>query len=381
MIAQNGTLEISRSRLLHNVSLMQQHISPTTKLCATIKANAYGHGIRQITDILRRNTDISWVCLYSLPEAIHMLDYYQVPFNVLVLAPIVLTEASPLLEIARSIPLPIRLNVIDAASAQYLSHALRDRKHPIPIHIQIETGLTRMGADPHTVHALADTIASLHNLRLEGVFAHFSHGDVPDHDTVRQQLQVLHQIADPLKERYPHLMIHHQNSGGAWHMVDELLDMVRVGIALYGLQPSMSDRIEGLLPIARVTAPIFAIHERPAGTGVGYGHTFVAKRQSRLAVVPVGYAEGYPRAMSNRGVAQVGGVDVPVVGRVSMDQIVLDVTDVAGASVGDMVTVISWEPEKANCLDRMAEAMGTIGYELATHMGAGGGRLRRVIVD
>jgi alanine racemase len=157
------------------------------------------------------------------------------------------------------------------------------------------------------------------------------------------------------------------------------LDMVRVGIALYGLQPSTDAPITGLQPVARVTAPILALHERPAGTGVGYGHTFITQRDSRLAVVPVGYADGYPRLLSNRSVAQVGGRTVPVVGRVSMDQIILDVTDLpTPPRLSDTVTVISWNPADANSLDAMATTIGTIGYELATHLGP---RLHRVVVD
>jgi alanine racemase len=210
------------------------------------------------------------------------------------------------------------------------------------------------------------------------MFAHFSHGDVPGHPTIADQLRLLKEVAHPIKKIHPDLLIHVQNSGGSWHLGDTGLDMARIGIALYGLQPSTGNPIAGLRPVACVTAWILAIHERPAGTGVGYGHSFVTRRPSRLAVVPVGYADGYPRQLSNECVAQVRGQDVPVVGRVSMDQIIVDVTDVAGVEPGEEVTVISWDPEKGNSLDRMADHVGTIGYELATHLGS---RLRRTIVD
>jgi alanine racemase len=275
------------------------------------------------------------------------------------------------------------VNVTDKGTALRLAKALEaaGAGDPVNVHVQVDAGLTRVGVEPWEAEELVDLVASLPHLRLEGVFAHFSHGDVPRHDTVGEQMRVLHSVADPIRKRYPGLMVHLQNSGGAWHVADSALNMVRVGIALYGLQPSTSDRVEGLLPIARVKAPILAIHERPAGTGVGYGHTFVTRRASRLAIVPVGYADGYPRAMTNRAVAQVGGVDAPVVGRVSMDQIIVDVTDVPSARVGDVVTVVSWDVGKRNSLDAMADAIGTIGYELATHLGAGGGRLERVIVE
>jgi alanine racemase len=244
--------------------------------------------------------------------------------------------------------------------------------------VQVDAGLTRVGVEPGKLPGLVELIERLPGLALEGVFAHFSHGDVPGHETVERQLAVFHGAADPVKKARGDVLLHLQNSGGALHLGEAGLDMVRVGIALYGLQPSTEEPFAGLRPMARVTAPMLAIHDRPAGTGVGYGHTFVTQRASRLAVVPVGYADGYPRQLSNRCVAQVRGRDVPVVGRVSMDQIMVDVTEIQGAEEGEEVTVIAWEPEKANGLDRMADALGTIGYELATHLG---GRLKRVVVE
>ena len=381
MIAQNGTLEISRSRLMHNVALMQRRVGMQAKLCATIKADAYGHGVAYVAELLHE-ARVEWVCVYSLEEA---MELAQLPwFGVLVLSPMVIGEGEVIdPEAIEALRGQIRVNLTDKQSAIRLAKALEAARidRPVNVHVQVDAGLTRMGVEPWEAEELVEVIAGLKQLRLEGLFAHFSHGDVPQHDTVEEQLKVLHAVADPLKERYPHLLLHLQNSGGAWHVADPSLGMVRLGIAVYGLQPSTSDPVEGLLPIARVTAPILAIHERPPGTGVGYGHTFVTKRASRLAIVPVGYADGYPRAMTNRSVAQVRGVDVPVVGRVSMDQIILDVTDVPQACVGDVVTVISWDAGKQNSLDAMADVMGTIGYELATHLGAGGGRLKRVIVD
>ncbi len=233
---------------------------------------------------------------------------------------------------------------------------------------------------------IIETILSLKNLQLEGLFSHLSHGDIPEHDTLLQQQNLLWKIAAPLKKKLPNLLIHLQNSGGSFHLQpsnsNEQLDLVRIGIALYGLQPSLSHPIPNLLPIAQVTAPILAIHERPPGTGVGYGHTFITTRPSKLAIVPVGYADGYPRLLSNNSIAQLHNTDVPVIGRISMDQIILDITDLPSAKIGDTVTVISNNPDKPNSLDQMAHSIGTIGYELATHLSAGGGnRLNRVIVD
>jgi alanine racemase len=376
MIAQYGTLSLSRSRLKHNVEVLRRQVGAGTMLCATIKANAYGHGVGLVAELLWE-AGVRWVCVYSLEEAAAIEKFAW--DGVLVLAPFVAIAGSE--TVVNSLDSAIRLNVTDVESVRRLSVALGERRVPLNVHVQIDTGLTRAGVEPEGVQALVDEIHTSRNLRLEGVFAHLSHGDVREHETLEREMAALLRVAAPLKKRWPKLLVHLQNSGGAFHLPavgGGGFEMVRCGIAVYGLQASMRHRVEELLPVARLTAPILAIHERAASTGVGYGHTFVTGRASRLAIVPVGYADGYPRGLSNRAVVQVRGQDVPVVGRVSMDQIIVDVTDVPEAGVGEEVVVVSDDPMKANCVDRLAEAVGTIGYELATHWGA---RLRRVVVE
>jgi len=390
MIPQHGTLEISRSHLRHNLALLRQSAG-RARLCATIKANAYGHGIEPIAQLLEAE-GVEWVCVYNLEEAFGLDTFH---FQTLVLAPLQFSETkslpvadnNSLHKIARrlddraSTPI-IRVNITSMESARQLSRLAAESKvqGAIRVHMQIDAGLTRAGIEPREAPALADIIGSLPHLALEGVFSHFSHGDEPGHPTLERQTATLLRTADEIKVKFPQLLVHIQNSGGAFHLQNKnAFDLARVGIALYGLQPSTKHPIPELLPIARLTAPILAIHDRPEGVGVGYGHTFVTKRATRLAIVPVGYADGCPRVLSNNCVAQIREVDVPLVGRVSMDQIILDITELpAEIAVGESVTVISGNPEKPNSLDRMADTLNTIGYEIATHLGA---RLRRVIVD
>jgi alanine racemase len=378
MIEQHGTLEISRSRLLHNVRVMRERLGERTALCATLKADAYGHGRALLAGVLR-DAGVHWAAVYSLDEA---LDIAPLPWlGIIVLAPFVVPHASAIdAGILEQLRGQVRLNIVDAESARHLSESLvrTGVQQPLHVHIQVDTGLTRSGAPPEQVVQLGEYIGGLPNLHLEGVFAHFSHADVPGHETMTTQMSLLRQVGNALRNKHPHLMVHLQNSAGAWHLRDTGFDLARVGISLYGLQPSTQHPIAELQPVARVTATILALHDTPEGVGVGYGHTFVTQRASRLAIVPVGYAEGYPRAMSNRCVAQVCGVDVPVVGRVSMDQVILDVTEVPPAVIGERATLVTWDPAKPNCIDRMADAMGTIGYEIATHLGS---RLKRALVN
>jgi len=327
---------------------------------------------------------VAWACVYSLPEALDVVRLSP-GMKVLVLSPVVLTERAAELpaEALRTLTAgEVRVDVVDRESARRLAQQVA-RSAPgrrVRIHVQVDTGLTRAGVAREEALGLIEAIMAAPGLMLEGVFSHLSHGDVPGHETVARQVERLREVAEPVQRRLPGLMVHLQNSGGAWHVAGSAglgLDMVRVGIALYGLQPSLEDVIPELKPIARLVAPVLAIHERPAGVGVGYGHTFTTKRASRLAIVPVGYADGYPRCLSNKGVVQIGGRTAPVVGRVSMDQVIIDVTDVP-AHVGDEVTVFAWDPAAPNCIDGVAVACGTIGYEIATGLGH---RLTRRIVD
>ncbi len=388
MISQLGTLEISGSRLRSNLDLLRGKLPPEARICATIKADAYGHGMREIQALLA-TMGVDRHCTYTTGEAFRAQTNAEVeryPVTVLALCPAIQPAGAEsglaTREIIASISLSrqLHITVVDCASAEFFNHIRGAARNggPLPVHVQVDTGLTRAGVSVADATAVIDRILSLPHLRLAGIFTHLSHGDVAGHPSIQEQIEALHKIADPIKREHPEILIHAQNSGGAWNFSDAGLDMVRIGIAMYGLQPAVDEPIPGLLPIARLVAPILMIHERPANTGVGYGHTFVTRRESRLAIVPVGYADGYPRAMSNRGIVQVRGQDAPVVGRVSMDQIIVDVTDIVGATAGDQVTIFSNDPAARNCIDKIAKDCGTIGYEIATGLGS---RLMRQIVD
>lgn len=377
VIDQCGRVEVSASRILHNMELFQRRVGKA-KICATVKANAYGHGVDVVLPMLMR-AGVEWACVYSLEEAFEVAALSPA-MNVLVLAPFVGRMSDELAtRIANS---NIRLSVNDVMSLELIAAAIGGRG-TIPVHVQVDTGLTRSGVSMAEAPALIQRALQLPRTKLEGIFSHLSHGEVPGHVTVARQAAALQDIAGPFKRKDRRLLVHLQNSGGAWQKVwasleTPLLDMVRIGIGVYGLQPSLAEPIDGLLPVARMVAPILMIHDVGAKVGAGYGHLFVTARPSRLAIVPVGYADGYPRAMTGKGIVQVRGTSAPVVGRVSMDQIIVDVTDVPAAAVGDEVVVISNDPAAPNGMDAIATATGTIGYEIATGLGR---RLHRRMVE
>lgn len=380
MIAQNGILEISAARLCGNVQAFRSRLPGHVLLGATVKANAYGHGLHNVVPLLPA-AGISWLCVYSLEEAIAVAAL-NANLPILVLAPVVLTpESSDLPQHVMSVVASgrARLTITDAQSASYLSSFLLGMgcASPLAVHIQVDTGLTRQGVSLQELPTLIQHVRALSAIRLEGIFMHFSHGDQPGHTANAMQLNEFIRAASGEKKNDPQLILHAHNSGGAWHDGVNALDMVRLGIGLYGLQPSLAAPVVAIAPIARLIAPITAVHSCAIGTGVGYGHTFITARISRVGVVPVGYADGYPRELSNRSFVLLREKKLPVVGRVSMDQTLVDLTDSDG-QVGDLVTMISDDPLSPISMDHLAEKCNTIGYELATRLGP---RLERRVVD
>ncbi len=225
MIAQQGTLEISASRLAANVALFRGRLPAGTAICATVKANAYGHGLAEVLPVLRKN-GVDWACVYSLAEALEVARITP-EMNVLVLAPVVLRDGVASGGATLSGAMlgailggRIRLDVVDKESALHLARqvAATSRGRPVRVHVQVDTGLTRTGVACGEALDLMETIAAAPGLELEGVFSHLSHGEVPGHETVTRQIACLLEVAAPVRRRHPRVLVHVQNSGGAWHV-------------------------------------------------------------------------------------------------------------------------------------------------------------------
>ena len=375
MIAPHGVLQLSRRAFLENVRVTRGQVQAQTQIALTLKANGYGHGWAQMAD-LARAAGLSWVVTYNLDEAVQV-HQHQPELDILVLSAwryqpdyILSSDAHAALASGR-----VRMTIITPDDARaWDAYVVRAQLGKVPVHVQLDCGLTRGGAAESDWLPLVTGLRAAKALRLEGLFAHFSHGECPGHPALLQQWQRFQTF---VRAHGAGLLTHIQNSGGTWSLGAQPVQMVRVGIALYGLQAG-SEPTPGLQPIARLLAPIIALHDVVAGIGAGYGHTFVTTRPSRLAIVPVGYADGYPRALSNRAMVAVAGQLAPVVGRVSMDQIIVDVTRVAAAGVGTPVEVISPDPAAPHSVEKLAALCGTIGYEVATGFGP---RLQREVCD
>ena len=362
--------EIDLDAIDHNVRALKALIGEKTQLLAIVKANAYGHGALPVARTVLE-AGATWLGVNTCDEGVQLRQAG-------IAAPIIVLGYTPAAQAATIVAnrLTPTVNTIEVAEAL---NAAAAASHPLHIHIKVDTGLTRYGMLPDEVVPFARRLANLPNLRLEGLFTHFASADDADKTSARRQfaiyIETLRQLS---KAGFVIPLRHVAASGATLDMPETHLDMVRCGISIYGLYPSrdVSHSI-GLRPALRLKARVARLRTLPPGTGVGYGATFVTTRATRIALLPLGYADGIKRSYSNRGSVLVAGRRADVVGRVSMDQMAVDVTDIDGVAEGDEVVLIGRQGNDEITCDEMAETMGTINYEVVVGLSP---RLPRIYV-
>lgn len=349
---------IDLAALRHNLAAIRRAIGPQVAVCGVVKGDAYGHGAVPIGRALAA-AGIEHLAVASVDEAVE-LRTAGIAAPVLVFGSVRPDRAR---EAAR---LGLAATVWSAAAVRALADAL-DPAHPLDVHVKVDTGMHRIGA---LAEDLAELVAALRAgpFRIAGTMSHLACADEPGHPSVPAQIEAFAAALRTLDDLGVQPGIRHlANSAGALEWPRARYDMVRAGIALYGGSPSpqLAGRLD-LAPVMSLQTRIVQLKTIPAGDRVGYGHTWAATRPTRLAVVPVGYAIGYPRALSNRGEVLVRGRRAPVAGIVSMDHVTIDVSDVPDAAEGDVVTL--WGTDGTQRLDVMelGARAGTIGYELLT---------------
>jgi alanine racemase len=374
-------LLISRTALLHNAALLRHAVRPAVKLCAMVKADAYGHGAAMVVDALANfEADgiaapaVDALATATIDEAA-ALPVTSLP--ILILQPVenaLIGGNRSLLELA--IRQGWQLTLCSKSAADDVARVAVACGRRASVQVMIDTGMARSGVGSPRAQALLDKVAAWPSLKLAGVCTHFASAEVVGDPFTAEQLAMFRQLVAPLTGK---VMLHAANSAAAMLMPESHLDMVRPGIALYGIDPTCRPSMDRKLkPVMKWTAPLVGIRDIPRGTGVGYGHTWRADRDSRIGLVPVGYADGYQRCFSNRGVMLVQEKPAPVVGRVSMDLTTIDLTDLTSASIGDVVTVLDSDPLSPASVYALAQWANTIPYEIFVRIGA---RVKRVGVD
>ena len=353
---------ISLDAVEHNFHEMRKNIAQDTKMIAVVKANAYGHGAVQIAHLIQ-NYDYIWGFATATAEEALALRKAGVMKPILILG-IVFDEYYP--ELVRN---HIRPAVCEYEEARKLSAEAVSQGETVHIHIALDTGMTRIGfADiPESVEEIRK-IAALPNLEIEGMFTHFARADEYDRSPAMVQLERYREFSGRVADAGVEIPLHHcSNSAGIIRVPEANLSIVRAGITIYGIYPSaqVETDIVRLDPVMELKSHVTYVKDVEPGTAISYGGTFAADRKLRVATVPVGYADGYPRQLSNKGWVLIHGQKAPILGRICMDQFMVDVTDIPDVCKGDEVTLIGRDGDEFISMDEMGELSGRFSYEFA----------------
>lgn len=357
--------EIDRSALRHNAGVVREKLGPDVELLAVVKANAYGHGMVGVAEALAKEAQILGVA--NLEEAAILRR--EVWHPIVILGPALPEERVPIVE-GGFIP-----SVSTFEEAQEFDRAAEGS--PVAINFVVDTGMGRMGVVQAEAIVLFKKIAGLVNIRIHGLSTHLPVSN-EDADFTRAELAEFAALVKKLRTEFPgDYKVHVLQSAGTLAFADSPFDIVRAGIMLYGISP-LPEFQKILRPVLTWKTRIALIRDMPAGHGISYGRTFITPREMRVATLAAGYADGYPRHLSNRAAAVlVRGQRCALLGRVTMDLMMIDVSEIEGAAVGDEVVLMGREGGEEISATELAERAQTISWEITTRIGQ---RVRRVYV-
>jgi len=354
---------IDLSALAHNLSQIKRYLAPGCDIVAVVKANAYGHGAPETAHALARQ-GIERFAVASLDEGMALRNA-GLSASIIVLGAL-LEDQVPDLLAHHLIPVISDRRILPALAKAAGSHPA-----PYPIHLKVETGMGRLGVSPDELLSLLDDPILQGPLHIEGLMTHLADADGTDGAFTERQLDIFRSMVEQTRHRgFTVPSLHAANSAAIVRFPDSHFSLVRPGIMLYGyhtLPPSIP--APDLRPVLSLQSTVVQLRNIPRGGTVSYNRTFVAERPTRIAVLPIGYADGYSRRLSHRGSVLIHGRRAPIIGLVCMDMIMIDVTDLPPVQVGETVTLIGHQGEESIWADEVSNWMGTIPYEVLCGIG------------
>lgn len=355
-----GKAIVSLDAIAHNFSEIQKKIGKDTKVIAVIKADGYGHGALEIARFMHEKEFI-WGFAVATAEEAFQLREDGVSKPILILG-VVFEESFE--ELIRQ---DISLALCSKETAQKLNEEAKRQNKYVQIHIALDTGMTRIGfADIGESVSEVVEISKLSHVKIEGLFTHFARADETDSAPAYIQLERYQKFAQKLTDAGVTIPYFHcSNSAGIMRVPEGHFSLVRAGIIIYGIYPS--DEVEketmDLMPALEWKSTVSFVKDVHPGAEISYGGTFVAEKIMRVATVPLGYADGYPRLLSNKGSVLIRGKRARILGRICMDQFMVDVTEIAGVEAGDEVTLVGQDGEKYIGVEELGEISGRFPYE------------------
>ena len=358
--------DINLDAFSHNLNEIERVIDPNTKVIAVIKTDGYGHGAIPLAHMMESRDDIWGYAVATVEEGM-ALRRAGMKKSILILG-YTFPEQFP--EIVSHDLTPA---VFSYDTAELFSEEACRQGKNLKIHIKLDTGMSRIGFQicQDNADEIAQ-IAELSNIVIEGIFTHFAKADETDKDFTKMQAESYQRMIQWLKDREIEIPIRHiSNSAGIVDLPEYNLNLVRAGIILYGLWPSdevCKENID-IRPLLSLKSHLVHVKTLEAGRSISYGGTFRTDTEKRIATVPVGYGDGYPRSLSNKGYVLIRGKRAPICGRVCMDQFMVDVTDIPEAKSGDEVTLIGTDGTDQITMEELGELSGRFNYEFACDLG------------
>lgn len=359
--------EIDLDAVCYNMEQMHRNLSENTKIIGVIKTDGYGHGAVPIGRELER---LEYVSGYAVATAEEAMILRQAGLR------------KPVLILGYTFPYcyedlityDIRPAVFREDMVEELSECARRLGKSAKVHVKVDTGMSRIGIRPDkTGMAFVDKVLHTEGIELEGMFTHFARADETDKTSAKGQLAQIRQFMSDVETRFGcHIPVKHcSNSAGIVELPEANMDAVRAGITLYGLWPSgeVSRSIVDLKPVLSLKSRIVYLKEVEAGVPVSYGGTYVTPKRMRIATIPAGYGDGYPRSLSNRGYVLIRGKTAPIIGRVCMDQFMVDVDGIPEAAEGDVVTLVGTDGAQQITMEELGGLSGRFNYEFASCLG------------
>ena len=358
-------VEIDLSAIANNIRQIQALVGPRVHILASLKADAYGHGALKVARTVLHN-GASMLGVATVSEATPLREAG-------ISAPILVFGYVPLWQMREAVRLGLSITLYSIESAQALSRAALALRKTVKVHVKVDTGMGRLGIRAEQVEdviELVHEITGLPGLDLEGIFTHFAMADSANLSHARLQLNRFQHVLQVLGARgIRPALVHAANSAAILSLPEAHFDMVRPGIALYGMDPSAEVRLpEGFRPALSFKTQVAQVKVIPEGECISYGCTYTTERPTTIAVLPVGYADGFRRAPTNWGSVLIHGQEAPLLGRVCMDQSIVDVSHIPQTRVGDEVVLIGRQGDAALTAERVAQRLGTINYEVVSEI-------------
>lgn len=370
-----GYARVDLDAILSNMKNMKAHVKPGTRMIGVVKTDGYGHGSVPIAKALQKLDFMYGFAVATAEEAFELRE------NGISLPVLVLGYTFPY-SFARMVEWEIRPTVFRLDAAKELAAEAHRQHKKAKVHIKVDTGMGRIGIMPDEEgFDFVKKLSKMEDIEIEGIFTHFSRADETDKTSARKQLRRFTDFTDRIEHELglKGLIKDCSNSAGILEMPEANMDVVRAGITLYGLAPSaeVDMGLIELKPALSLFSTVVFVKWLPEGCPISYGGTYVTRKRTCIATIPLGYGDGYPRSLSNKGYVLIRGKKAPIVGRVCMDQFMADVTEIEGVTEGDKVTLIGRDGAEEISANELGEISGRFNYELMCDLGK---RIPRVYI-